>query len=114
MYSWDRAVAAPSPSGFVWVAKEPARLHFAKGSSRSRGRKNRNRPNDGFSQKPESFQVGRVGRAFHPELARTEFIRTPRLRQNERSPNPLRSDKTDQLEQLNSGLYESSVQESSE
>ena len=31
------------PLGFVWVAKEPARLHFAKGSSRSRGRKNRNR-----------------------------------------------------------------------
>ena len=62
------------PLGFVWVAKEPARLHFAKGSSRSRGRKNRNRPNDGFSQKPESFQVGRVGRAFHPELARTEWV----------------------------------------
>ena len=55
------------PLGFVWVAKEPARLHFAKGSSRSRGRKNRNRLITRFAENRKN----RNRLAFHPELART-------------------------------------------
>ena len=69
MCSWDRAVAAPSPSGLRVGGKGASAPALCEGVEPVC--ENWNRPNR-FLQKPESFQVGRVGRAFRHELARTD------------------------------------------